>query len=177
MEKRSYHVEVSNRSAALEELNAEVEINNVWEKIRDIKISAKESLHYYELKKHTPWIGEECSKLLDQRKKAKLQWLQHPSEVNGDNLNSVRHEASRHFRNKKRGYLKGRINKLAMNSKNKNIRDLYRAINEFKRGYQPRSNLVKDENGDIVIIIMGYHCYQLHTTEYLNTCHSSDIWE
>jgi hypothetical protein len=36
-----------------------------------------------------------------------------------------------------------------MNSKNKNIRDLYRGINEFKRGYQPRSNLVKDENGDL----------------------------
>jgi hypothetical protein len=27
------------------------------------------------------------------------------------------------------------------------IRDLYREINEFKRGYQPRSNLIKDENG------------------------------
>jgi hypothetical protein len=33
-----------------------------------------------------------------------------------------------------------------MNSINKNIRDLYRGINEFKRGYQPRSNFVKDEN-------------------------------
>jgi hypothetical protein len=33
--------------------------------------------------------------------------------------------------------------------KNKNIRHLYRGINEFKRGYQPRSNLVKDENGDL----------------------------
>jgi hypothetical protein len=37
-----------------------------------------------------------------------------------------------------------------MKSKNKNIRDLYRGINEFKRGYQPRSNLVKDENGDLL---------------------------
>jgi hypothetical protein len=37
-----------------------------------------------------------------------------------------------------------------MNSKNKNIRDLYRGINEFKRGYQPRSNFVKDENGDLL---------------------------
>jgi hypothetical protein len=32
-----------------------------------------------------------------------------------------------------------------MNSKNKNIGDLYRGINEFKRGCQPGSNLVKDE--------------------------------
>jgi hypothetical protein len=35
---------------------------------------------------------------------------------------------------------------LAKNSKNKNIRDLYRGINDFRRGYQPRWNLVKDKN-------------------------------
>jgi hypothetical protein len=29
-------------------------------------------------------------------------------------------------------YLKDKINELATNSKNKNIRDLYRGINEFK---------------------------------------------
>jgi hypothetical protein len=60
-----------------------------------------------------------------------LQWLQDPSEiqVNKDNLNTVRCEASRYFKNKKREYLKDKINELAMNSKNKNIRDLHRGIN------------------------------------------------
>jgi hypothetical protein len=42
--------------------------------------------------------------------------------------------------------LKDKIDELATNSKNKNIRDLYRGINDFKRVYQPRSNLVKNEN-------------------------------
>jgi hypothetical protein len=28
--------------------------------------------------------------------------------------------------------------------------DLYRGINKFKRGYQPRSYLVMDENGDLI---------------------------
>jgi hypothetical protein len=37
---------------------------------------------------------------------------------------------------------------LAMNGKNKKAIDLYRGIKEFKRGYQPRNNLVKYENGD-----------------------------
>jgi chemotaxis methyl-accepting protein methylase len=69
--------------------------------------------------------------------------LQDPSEINGDKLNNVRHEASRYFKNKKREYLKDKINKLATNSKNKNIRDLYRGINEFKKGYQLRNSLVK----------------------------------
>jgi hypothetical protein len=89
-------------------------------------------------------------KIIDQRKQPKLQWLQVPSEINRDNLNNVRCEANRHFRNKKREYLKDNINELATNSKNKNIRDLYRGIHEFKRGFQPRNNLVKDENGDLL---------------------------
>jgi hypothetical protein len=33
--------------------------------------------------------------------------------------------AGRHFRNKKKEYIKDKINELGMNSKNKNIRDLY----------------------------------------------------
>jgi hypothetical protein len=49
----------------------------------NIKISAKESLGSYELKKNKLWFDEGCSKLLDQRKLAKLQWLQDQSEING----------------------------------------------------------------------------------------------
>jgi hypothetical protein len=84
---------------------------------------------YCESKHCKPWFEEECSKLVDRRKQAKLQWLQDPSEVNEDNLSDGRQEASRHFRKKKREYLKDKINKLESNSKNKNIRDLYRGIN------------------------------------------------
>jgi hypothetical protein len=122
-------------------------------KLNDIEgeeqISAKESLGYFELKKHKPWFDKGYSKLLGQKKQAKLQ-LQDPSEINGDNLNNVRLEASRHFWNKNREYLKDKINELVTKSKNKNIRDLYRGVNGFKRGYQPRNNLVKDEKGDLL---------------------------
>jgi len=31
-----------------------------------------------------------------------------------------------------------------------NIRDLYRGINDFKKGYQPRNKIVKDEKGDLI---------------------------
>jgi hypothetical protein len=62
---------------------------------------------------------------------AKLQWLQNPNQINRDNLKNVRLETSRIFRNKKREHLKGKINELEANNKNKNIRDLYRGINEF----------------------------------------------
>jgi hypothetical protein len=32
---------------------------------------------------------------------------------------------------------------------NKNIRDVYRDISNFRKGYQPRTNVVKDEKGDM----------------------------
>jgi hypothetical protein len=37
-----------------------------------IQILAKESLGYCELMKHKPWFDQICSKLVDQRKQAKL---------------------------------------------------------------------------------------------------------
>jgi hypothetical protein len=76
--------------------------------------------------------------------------MQDPSEANKGDLSDVRWEASRHFRNKEGEYLKDKMNELESNSKNKNIRDLYRGINEFKKGYQPRTNLVKEDRGDLL---------------------------
>jgi hypothetical protein len=46
--------------------------------------------------------------------------------------------------------LKGKINELETNNKNSNIRDLYRGINEFKKGYQLRISIIKDENGNLL---------------------------
>jgi hypothetical protein len=40
------------------------------------------------------------------------------------NQRNVRCDASRHFRNKKREYLKDKINELTTNSKNKNAREI-----------------------------------------------------
>jgi hypothetical protein len=59
------------------------------------------------------------------------------------------YEASRHFRIKTREYLKTKISELETNSKNKNIRELYGEISDFKKGYQPRTNILKDEKGDL----------------------------
>jgi hypothetical protein len=46
---------------ALEDLDAEVEINIAWKTITEnITISTKESLGYYEMKKHKPLFDEVC---------------------------------------------------------------------------------------------------------------------
>ena len=62
-----------------------------------------------------------------------MQWLQDPSQSNVNNPYSIRLEGSRHFRNKKKEYLKAKIEELKTNSKIKNIRDLYRGIVTLRR--------------------------------------------
>jgi len=63
-----------------------------------------------------------------------MQRVHDPNHSKVDNLDYVRHEASRHFRNKKKEYMKAKIDELKTNRKITNIRDLYRGINEFKKG-------------------------------------------
>jgi hypothetical protein len=149
--KEQYQVTNKSTFAALENLDDNGDINRAWETIREnTKISAKDSTRFRESKSYKPWVNEECLKLVDRRKQAKLQWLQDPSVVNEDNLRNVRRKACRHFRNKKGQYLKGKINDFELNSNNKNITDLYRDVTEFKMGYQPKTNLVKYERGDLL---------------------------
>jgi flagellar basal body rod protein FlgC len=70
---------------------------------------------------------------LDQKKQAKIQWIKDPSHSNIANLNSVRCEACRHFRNKKKPYLKTKIEEREPNSKIQNIWVFYRGVIHFKK--------------------------------------------
>jgi hypothetical protein len=67
-----------------------------------------------------------------------------------DSLNSVRREYGRHFRKKRRNFLKLKLMNMRLTVKIKYIRDFYRGISDVKKGDQPRTNVVKDEKGDLV---------------------------
>jgi hypothetical protein len=64
-------------------------LRRLGELSQNMKISSNKNLGYYKSKQHKPWFNKGCSGLLDQRKQAKLQWLQDPSQINGDDLNNV----------------------------------------------------------------------------------------
>jgi hypothetical protein len=88
--RKQYQIEIKNRFAALENLNVGEDINRASENIKEnIKTSAKESLGLHELKQHKPCFDEKCLGILDQRKQAKIQWMQDPNQSNIDNLNNV----------------------------------------------------------------------------------------
>ena len=115
-----------------------------------------------------PWFDEECLYFLDQRKQAKMQWVQNPSQSNVANPNIVRREGTRHFRNKK-AYQKAKIEDLETN------------ISDFKKGYEPRTNVAKDEKGDLVagsysiVAMWRNYFFQLRNVHGINDIKHTDI--
>jgi len=104
-----------------------------------------------------------------------MQWIQDPSRCNVDNLNNVRRDSSRHFRNKKKAYLKAKIEELETNSKINNIRDLHGGINDVKKGYQPRTIIVKDEEGDLVADCHSMTRWKNYFSRLLNVHGAKDV--
>jgi hypothetical protein len=66
----------------LENLNVDEDINRAWENIKEnIKTSATESLGLHGLKQYKLWFDKECLGFLNQRKQAKMQWIQDPAKA------------------------------------------------------------------------------------------------
>jgi hypothetical protein len=125
--------------------------------------------------------------LLDQRKQAKLQWLQDPSEINRANLNSVRHEEPlvpdpSHLEveiaiAKMKKYKSPGSDQIPADLLQAGGEALVSVIHrlityiwnkeELPDQWKESVILPVHKKGDkTVIIILGYHCYQLHTTFY-----------
>jgi len=102
-----------------------------------------------------------------------MQRLQDPDHSNVDNLNNVRREASKNFKNKKE-YLKAKTDELETSSNINNIKHLHKGIDYFKRGSRPRTNIVKDEKGDMatnshsILVRCRNHSSQLLNVHVVN---------
>ncbi|PSN41362.1 hypothetical protein C0J52_19113 [Blattella germanica] len=109
-------LECSEENVATEE---ETNINREWETIRDtIKLSASESKGLLKKRQSRKWFDEECVDMVHKRKLAKMNWMREPNEINSEQLRSIRRETIRFLKNKKREYLKEKINDLEINAKN-----------------------------------------------------------
>ena len=119
----------------MENANDDEDVNRTWENIKEnMRISAEESLGRLKLNQNKPWFDEECLGFLDQRMRAKLPWIQDQSHNNVDILNNIRREVSRHFKEKKKAYLRDKIEELETNSKIQTLETCIGASITLRRG-------------------------------------------
>jgi len=91
-----------------------------------------------------------------------------------DYLSTVRCELV-DIQEQKRNYLKGQLMNLKTDRKNTNVRDLYRGISEFKKGYQPRTNVVKDKQICAGRLSQNLERWRNHFSLLLNVNVVSDV--
>ena len=73
-------------------------------------------------------------------------------------------------------YLKAKFDELETNSKIKYIRDLEKGINDFKKGYQPRTNNVKNGKGDLFTDSHSILArWRNHVSQLLNVHEVNDV--
>jgi len=59
--REQYQIEITNRFAALENLNDDEDVNRTWENIKEnVQTSAKGSMGLHEVKQNETWVDEDC---------------------------------------------------------------------------------------------------------------------
>jgi hypothetical protein len=75
--RKEYEIKIEERFEAVENVNHSEYINRAWENIKEnVKTQAKNSPDLHEMKQHKPLLDEERLRFLDQRKQAKMQWVE-----------------------------------------------------------------------------------------------------
>ena len=149
--REKYQIEITNRFAALENSDDDEDVNRTRENIKEyIQTSAKESMGLDEFKQNKSWFDEECLGVLDQKKRAKMQWIKDPSQSTVGNVNNIKREVSGHFRNKKNAYLSAKLRNSKLTIRSKILGTCVEASMTLRMGYKPRCNRVEDEKGDLV---------------------------
>ena len=148
-----YAVEITNKFAALEEMD-ESDVNAVdkqWENIRDAIVkSAEATVGFCKRHKNKPWFDEDCVKIAKVRNEARIAWLTKNTDETRNQFINIRQAAHNMFKNKKRQYLKRKIEEINENCQNNNVRDMYKGINNFRKGFQATTEMVKDENDNLI---------------------------
>ncbi|PSN38267.1 hypothetical protein C0J52_16903 [Blattella germanica] len=90
-----------------ERLEYQIKITNRFE-----TLASSESVGHLKKRQSRKWFDDECIDMVHKRKLAKMNRKRKPNEQNSEQLCSIRWETTRFLKNKKREYLKEKINDL-----------------------------------------------------------------
>ena len=115
---------------------------NIKTIIKETKQQLIEKDEYTETLKNR-WYDEECNRRKEESKRKVVNKGRRENEVQEYHLK--RKEAHKIMRNKKKLYIKNVTELLEEDQNNNNTRKMYQKINQFKKGYQHKFNMIKNK--------------------------------
>ncbi|KAL4152688.1 hypothetical protein QTP88_000521 [Uroleucon formosanum] len=129
-----------------------IEAENIetrWKKLEGIiKTTALEHLGKKKKVQKHKWFNDKCQSAIEERDKARSLMLTNPNTENNNNFAQKLREAKRIIRREKRLWEKERIKQIEDNRTNPKL--FFKQTKELKTGYNPRTEIMKEENGELV---------------------------
>jgi hypothetical protein len=79
-----HYVEIKNRFAALVNLDDQMDINRVGKLLQNFKISEKQNLRCYGLRKHNPRFNKESYKIFKSKERSQISADMKPAGLGGE---------------------------------------------------------------------------------------------
>jgi hypothetical protein len=97
------------------------------------------------------WYDEECKIAIEEMKKTREKWLMKGRRENEEQVyHHKRKAAPKVIRNRKKAYMKNVIESI-VDQKHNNTRKMYQIINQLKKGYQHKFNVIRNKKRRISI--------------------------
>ena len=97
-------------------------------------------------------ILRECKLAIEEMKKAREKWLiNRRREKEEQEYHHKSKEAHKIIRNKKKMSMKSVIESIEEDQKHYNTRKMYQTVNQFKKGYQHKFNIIRNKKGELAM--------------------------
>lgn len=132
-------------------LNQDTSIEEHWKKIKvTIGETLEEKIGFEGIGRRNAWFDYDCEKAVKERNEARLKMLQRMTRTTKQIYETKRRIAKKLCRKKKREQEKLRLRDLENCREEKEARKMYKGIRELKKGWQPQTNLCRDELGNLI---------------------------
>lgn len=156
-----------------------VAVNSLWDDIvRTLEEVAGRTIGTVERVRREKWFDEECEISVRDKNMARQRLLQRHTRMNLQDYTDKRKAQHKLCRKKKREYEKKEVQKVVEMAENKDIRNMYKSVNQLRQEYKPQTTYCRDKQGNILCNISEVlQRWVEHFDELLNVEHDDDSHE
>jgi hypothetical protein len=124
------------------------DVDRTWNAMeRIIKGVANEVIGEKKIKRNEEWFDGECVKCITEKNKARERMIQREARTNYENYQEKRRQAYRICRRKKKEMIQKQVEELEKFNKPNERRKFHKAVDQQKRGFQPKLTGCKSKGG------------------------------
>ena len=141
-----------------------------------VTATAEEVVGFQQVERRDPWFNDECKVTIEERNEARKKMLQRETRANCSEYSRLRAIAKSVCRREKRKWEKKKVEEIQDLARRKETRKMYSKISEEKKGFQARTSMCNDKEGNLMVEGMRVvERWAEHFEELLNGTNGSGV--